>query len=477
MKHKLFINYIYNLLYQIFVIIVPLFTAPYLSRILGATRLGIYSYISSVTAIVSTITLLGIYSYGTRETAYVRDNKRKLSATFIEIMLLRFGMMLIGIIAYSIIAFSSEYKNYFILYFLYFLSAYIDTSWLFIGVEDMRPTVIKNFAIKFLNVIAIFLFVKKADDLSLYVFLLAATTFLSTAVMCTQLKKYICKSYFNISNLKYHIAGSLQLFLPQLASLFYIQMGKIILQWLTGSTAQISFYDQADKLINMPLTFLTVISTVVMPRLANEYKKNNKSSIEKLIITIMKISLLFAVPLMIGIICLAPQLIPWYLGKEFIPTSYALIILSPIIVSNTLSGIFGTQYFTATNQMKIITIAYFSAALVSIILDMFLVPKFGFLGAAISTVVASYISVFIQYAFLKKQINVYGIRKVIFKYCLGAFIMGVVVCFSTKHLTSSFITTFLQIIIGCITYFCVLLILKDEILIYILKYIKRKLKK
>lgn len=56
---KIVENYIYNVLYQAFILIVPLLTAPYLARVLGATNLGIYSYIYSASAIISTITLLG----------------------------------------------------------------------------------------------------------------------------------------------------------------------------------------------------------------------------------------------------------------------------------------------------------------------------------------------------------------------------------------------------------------------------------
>lgn len=70
-------NYIYNVVYNIFVIIIPIITAPYLTRVLGATCLGVYSYVNSVTSIISSIILVGLSSYGSRQLAYVRDDKRK----------------------------------------------------------------------------------------------------------------------------------------------------------------------------------------------------------------------------------------------------------------------------------------------------------------------------------------------------------------------------------------------------------------
>ena len=48
MKKSITKNYLYNLIYQILIIIVPLFTTPYLSRVLGAENIGIYSYTLSI---------------------------------------------------------------------------------------------------------------------------------------------------------------------------------------------------------------------------------------------------------------------------------------------------------------------------------------------------------------------------------------------------------------------------------------------
>ena len=44
-------NYILNTAYQVLTLITPLITAPYISRILGPERVGIYSYTASVVGI------------------------------------------------------------------------------------------------------------------------------------------------------------------------------------------------------------------------------------------------------------------------------------------------------------------------------------------------------------------------------------------------------------------------------------------
>ena len=75
-------NYIYNLIYQIISIIVPLVTAPYVVRVLGAKGTGIYSYVNSLVSLITTFAMLGLFGYGNRQIAYVRDDKEKLDSTF-----------------------------------------------------------------------------------------------------------------------------------------------------------------------------------------------------------------------------------------------------------------------------------------------------------------------------------------------------------------------------------------------------------
>ncbi len=330
-------NYIYNLAYQLLVLIAPLVTAPYLARVLGASNQGIYSYVNSSGNIITTLTLLGIYAYGNRQTAYVRDNKAELTKTFWELEVTRFILGTIGTIIYAVYAhFNPDMSWYFLLYYPYILAQFIDCSWIYVGLEDMKPAVMKNFITKLVNVIGIFVFVRKREDVWIYIFMLAITTLIANISVYTQLPKYVGmpkgESKPDVHRIVYHIKGSLYLFLPQVASLFYLQVDKVMLKWLSGQTAQLSFYDNAEKMINIPLSIITVMSTVMMPRIANEFQKNNKDNIRNLLVKAGRYALLMTFPLMIGMFCIAQQLIPWYLGNEFLPTATAMMILTPIVL-------------------------------------------------------------------------------------------------------------------------------------------------
>ena len=118
-------------MYEIVTIIVPLITAPYLTRTLHSENFGIYSYVSSITTIITSIVLLGIYSYGNRQIAYCRDNEDDLSESFWEIMTLRLFMGIIGTVIYVIYALLTGFAPFFFLYFGCFLANVFDCSWVF----------------------------------------------------------------------------------------------------------------------------------------------------------------------------------------------------------------------------------------------------------------------------------------------------------------------------------------------------------
>ena len=187
-------NYLYNAAYQILVLIAPIITAPYLARVLGASNLGIYSYVNSSGNIITSISLLGIYAYGNRQVAYVRESKESLTHTFWEIIVARIGLGTLGTIVYAVYAeLNPEYSSFFWIYYPYILAQFIDCSWVYVGLENMRPAVMKNFVTKLVNIAGIFLFVKEKDDLWIYILLLAITTLIANISIYTQLPKYIGK--------------------------------------------------------------------------------------------------------------------------------------------------------------------------------------------------------------------------------------------------------------------------------------------
>lgn len=471
---KLTKNYIYNLMYQLFVLIVPLVTAPYLARTLGTTGTGIYSYINSTCVLVVTIVSMGIYNYGNRQVAYVRDDREKLSNTFWSVMTARLILGIIGSVIYFIIVqVVGRYNFYFYIYYTYVLAYFLDCTWLFVGIEDMKWAVIKNALTKVLSVVGIFVLIHNSQDTWKYLLILGGSVLISNLWAYTQIRRYVASFRLIFNDLPNIIKNSAILFLPSMATTVYLQCGKILIELITSQTFEVSYYDYSEKIVTIPLTFITVISTVIMPRMANEFIKGNSENIKNLVNKGITFSLFLACPMTLGLIVCARKLIPWYLGADFIQTIGCISILAPIIIFNSLTGVSGSQFFTATNQIGILLKSQVTTAVFNIILNFIMIWNYGFLGASIATLGSSFLCVVVQYYYLSKQVDIISALKYGVRYFGFAIVMACAIMMVTYNMSATIVTNLIQVVIGCIIYFGICAAFKDPNIKYFVTMVKK----
>ena len=171
-------NFIYNIIYQLLIMIIPLITAPYLSRTVGVDGVGTYSYTYSIAYYFMLFTLLGVNNYGNRTIAKVREDKVKLSKTFWEIYSLQVSLGIIMLVCYCIyiLLFCNEYRNIAVIQTLFIVSAMLDINWFFFGIEEFKKTITRNTLIKVGNIILILLAVKSKNDLWKYTLIMSGMT-------------------------------------------------------------------------------------------------------------------------------------------------------------------------------------------------------------------------------------------------------------------------------------------------------------
>lgn len=142
-------NFAYNVAYQVLALVIPLVTAPYLSRVLGSDGLGAYSYTYSVAQYFVLFAMLGVNNYGNRSIAVARDDPNKLRRVFWGIWLLQFALSLVFLglyVLYSVCFSDSAVLA--LVWIPYVLSAGLDVNWLFFGLEKFKLTVTRNFIVK-----------------------------------------------------------------------------------------------------------------------------------------------------------------------------------------------------------------------------------------------------------------------------------------------------------------------------------------
>jgi len=463
-KSKAIINYIYSSFYQIFLIIIPLITAPYLARTLLPEAVGINSYVCSVINIVVLLGLIGLNNYSLREIAYVRDDKKKLSKTFSELLVLRIICFAVTTIIYLIFSITSQYRFYFLIASLNIVSSFIEIAWLYQGFEEFKVTVTRNFIVKILNVASIFIFIKGPEDLGLFIFLSAIFSVLANAALYFGVKEKIGKLTFKNLDLKRHLIPTLKLFLPQVASLIFLQCDKIMIKFLAEDISHVGFYDQAERIIKMPLALITALSVVMLPRISNEFKNKNMDTVKTYITKAFNFSLMMAIPLMFGLAAIAGTMIPWFLGKGYEEVANIMFVLAPIVLFISMSSVSGNQYLTAVDKTKILTISCVAGAIVNIIFNAIFIPMFNSVGAAIGTVGAELTVIIIQLINIKEVVRFRDLLKLSIKYLIAGIAMFVVCFLIGNKLGSSIVSTLIQICSGGAIYFIILLILRDSFL-------------
>ena len=470
-------NYIYNLTYQILVMIVPLITTPYLSRVLGAEAIGIYSYTLSITTYFILFGSLGVAMYGQREIAYVQEDKEKRSKVFYEILLMRFITLGISmIIFYITFAMKGQYGIYYRILMLEIIANALDISWFFQGIEEFKKTVIRNTIVKVVSVICIFIFVKNSNDLNKYFLIYVLSTFLGNISLWMYIPKYIERISIKKLQIFRHLKPTIALFIPQVAVQIYTVLDKTMIGSIVEDKSEVGFYEQAQKMIKLLITISTALGTVMVPRMASTFAKGDKKKLREYMDRSFQFVLMLVFPLMFGMISIANKFVPIFYGSGYEKVIILINIIVPIVLAIGLSNVIGTQYLLPTKKQKEYTISVTAGAVVNFILNMIFIRLWGAVGASIATVIAEFTVTIVQCYMVREEINSLEIIKMMKKYVIASIVMLIMSLIVGKIINNSIISIICQIIVSGVVYFVLLLILKDKIVKEGMKLLKSKFK-
>jgi len=470
-------NYIYNLIYQILLIILPIATVPYLSRVLGAENIGISGYTTSIVAYFILFGTLGIASYAQREIAYVQDDKKAKSKIFYEIVIFRLITMAISLVTfYFTFATQGEYELYYKILIIQLLTQCIDIGWFFQGQEEFKKTVVRNVFVKIIGILAIFMFVKTPEDLWLYMLILVLSEFLGNLSLWLYLPKYLQKIKIKELQIFKHIKPTISFFIPQIAIQVYTILDKTMIGVITGNMSEVGIYEYSQRIVKMTLTVVTALGIVVAPRIANIFMNGKKEEISQYLKNSINFVWFLGIPLMLGLMAISNCFVLWFFGEEFATMGNVIICGAPIILAIGLNNVTGVQYLMQVQKQNIFTVTVVIGAILNFILNMFLIRMYGALGAIISSVIAEVIIFIAQLIYMKNKIDISGWFKVSLKYWFSGIIMFIVLLLINERFVSSFYNTFLQVGVGVFIYFGILLLMKDEFLLRIISTLKDKVK-
>jgi len=199
-----------------------------------------------------------------------------------------------------------------------------------------------------------------------------------------------------------------------------INTDTLMIGWMKTAN-DLGYYAAAQRPVQFLYLIPAVIATVVFPafsRLAGKDNEKFRSLLEKSISS----SFLLAIPLTLGGLILAPQIISLLFGNGYLPATTAFIFLLLTILLIFPSILIGNAIFAYNKQRQFI--GYLAlGALGNVVFNAVLIPPFGIAGAAFATILAQTLAIGFNWKNMKK-INNFQTLKYLPRIALAGLLMA-----------------------------------------------------
>lgn len=444
-------------IYQIIATCMPLITAPYLSRILGAEKIGVFSYTYSLALFFRMFGLLGNENYGTREIAKVRNNVSERTKLFKEILFVQTIATILSLIAYFLYCLLFEANdaiNY--IQSIWIIDCFFNISWFYSGIEDFKYKSLRGIAIKVFQLVTIIAFVKNVDHVGRYAFIMAFSAVLSNLILWFGIgKKINVKTRIYVRDVKKHVKPILLLFIPVAAASVFQLMDKLMLGKMSTSV-QSGYYYNSDHLVNIPILVITGLCTVMLSRMSYVGKDEKKFSF--LFDTYSEIIMIVAIAMASGIGAIAREFVPFFFGSEFSPCVELVYIFVSIMIIKSLSNILMSMYLIPKGKDKTYVLAVVIGAVFNAVFNTLFIAflRMGALGATLGTLIAELTVMTVELILIRSEVKTWTIISKVLPYMVIGGTMFIIVRLSVNILksinTPVIVTILAEIIIGAISY-------------------------
>ena len=471
-------NIAISTLYQILLVILPMITAPYIARVLGPDQSGVYDFTNSIQTYFAMFAALGTASYGAREIARVRNDEKRRSVLFWEIELMTVMTSAACILVWFVfIFFAKQYKVIYLVLTMGLFSTMFDISWFFAGMEQFTYTVSKNAVCKLAGVILMFLFVKRPEDLLLYIIIITASTMLGNLSMWLYIPRFITKVDFKKLRFRNHFHETLIYFIPSVATSVYTVLDRTLIGTITNNRAENGFYHYTMQIINImkALTFSS-LNMVLGSRIAYLFAEEKYDEIKERIRDSINYILFMGIGICFGLIGVSGRFVPLYLGPGYDRVVTMLVLMSPIVVIIGVSNCLGSQYYTPSGNRKLSAKFIIIGAIVNLTLNLILIPRYWGYGAIVASLIAETVITVLYFRHCNGYLTADTLFREGWKKLAAGILMLAVIRIIDRFIASDIIALVAEVMAGFAVYCALIVLLRDTFMSEIVmgKMIRRK---
>ncbi|MEJ6348762.1 oligosaccharide flippase family protein [Holzapfeliella sp. He02] len=475
---KTLVNIFYNAVYQVFLVLIPMITVPYLSRTLGPTQNGVYSSVNFTIQFLMVFCAIAMSQIGTRAIAKIRakNDRKKLTEAFWGLWYVQ-ALSSIAVIILTLLAvtiFKVEYQFYFYLQVPFLISAMFDISWFYQGLEEFGKVVLRNTAVKLSSVVLIFAFIKSQQDLWIYMLIMSVTTMLGSFVFWLSIKRYVDRPVKRFYQLRSVIVAVITLIIPQAATQIYNSLDKPILNFLNGSATQVGYYDYSQRISTILLGVITSITVVMMPKMASASKESQRVFLKKSLEITTFLAIIFTIIVMIN----TKEFVPVFFSAQFEPMTMISYFATLRIIFLPIGEVFSNQFALANKRDKDYAIPVIIGAVLSIILNLILDKPYGAVGAMISLLTVEFVVCLLRIYIVRDAYDAKYVFKDFPKFAILAVVTFVIGSLLPNFVSQPYINMTIKSLIVSAVYLVIFVFMKFEIAndfkFFIEKILKRR---
>lgn len=386
--------------------IFPFITVPYLVRVIGPDKFGLFNFASAFTAYFILITDYGFNLSAVREIS-VNKKSKNLYIIFNSVIAVKILLFLVSLIPLSFIIFTvPQFRTNYLVYiaaYLYVIGTVMFPVWFFQGMEEMKYITIINVVIKFILTCSIFLFITKESDFLFYVLINSFGSILIGIIgFVVSIRKFKIPLFIpSLTQINTQLKQSWYEFISIISISFYTVSNTFILGLFAGNTS-VGYFAGADKIRMAVQSVVSVLLQSVYPHISLLFSQSKTEGL-KYSRKLLKYSFLVAIIISLILGLFAESIVNIILGEAYKKSIIVLRIIAVVPLAISISNILGVQIMLNLGYkkefLKIVGIMGFINLLISFIL----VPKYFEVGTSITVAVIEVLVTISMFIFLKNQ--------------------------------------------------------------------------
>ena len=411
-----------------FSLLLPLITAPFLSRTVGQHGVGLYSYSWNISYVFVLIGTLGLENYGVRALSRVRDDPKELNRVFSSVytMQLLWASFVLLIYLGYVFAVAGEERQISLALTFMSVSCLVNVDWALMGLDRFRPIALRNTCVKLLAAAAVFLLVRSPADLWIYGLVWSSATLIGCISCFYSLRHTVSFRPAVLKDAFAHFRPCATLFLSVLAVSVYRTMDKVMVGAISGM-AQNGLYENAEKIVYCLSGFISAFGTVMLPRASHLLENGKKEDVLRGMELSMHLILPMTLAMAFGLASVSSELCPLFYGEEFIGSGLLMAPLGLSLVMIGFANVIRTQWILPSGKGHVLVRSVMAGACVNLIMNLTLIPRMQAMGAVIGTLAAELTVPIVQYLHVRRDLNYRAYMKALLLYLIPAAAMYVLV--------------------------------------------------